>query len=99
MLMTDQRSPAAEEDQEGRPASWSAPPAPGAFVPCSKSFLRHAALWLVAAIVVGLVLAGIADSIVHRLAGFLQIIVISLFLSFAIEPAVDYLAKRGWRRG
>src|SRR5262249_41968663 len=44
-------------------------------------------------------LAGIADSIVHRLAGFLQIIVISLFLSFAIEPAVDYLAQRGWRRG
>src|SRR5207247_3721039 len=55
--------------------------------------------WLVLAIVAGLVLAGIADSIVHRLAGFLQIIVISLFLSFAIEPAVDYLAKRGWRRG
>ena len=51
--------------------------------------MRHAALWLAAAIVAGLVLAGIADSIVHRLAGFLQIIVISLFLSFAIEPAVD----------
>jgi hypothetical protein len=61
--------------------------------------VRHAALWLMGAIVAGLVLAGIADSIVHRLAGFLQIIVISLFLSFAIEPAVDYLAKRGWRRG
>jgi predicted PurR-regulated permease PerM len=52
-----------------------------------------------AAIIGGLVLAGIADSLLHRLAGFLQIIVISLFLSFAIEPAVDYLAKRGWRRG
>jgi predicted PurR-regulated permease PerM len=61
--------------------------------------MRHAALWLVVAIVAGMVLAGIADSIVHRLAGFLQIIVISLFLSFAIEPAVDYLAQRGWRRG
>jgi predicted PurR-regulated permease PerM len=68
-------------------------------VPWSQPFLRHAALWLVAAIVAGLVLAGIADSIVHRLAGFLQIIVISLFLSFAIEPAVGYLAKRGWPRG
>jgi predicted PurR-regulated permease PerM len=68
-------------------------------VPWSRSFLRQAALWLVLAIVGGLVLAGIADSIVHRLAGFLQIIVISLFLSFAIEPAVDYLAKRRWRRG
>ena len=44
-------------------------------------------------------LAGIAGSLLHRLAGFLQIIVISLFLSFAIEPAVAFLAKRGWRRG
>jgi len=61
--------------------------------------VRDAALWLAAAIAAGVVLAGIADSIVHRLAGFFQIIVISLFLSFAIEPAVDYLAKRGWRRG
>jgi predicted PurR-regulated permease PerM len=97
--MRDQRPPAADEDQEGSPEPWSAPPASGAFAPWSKSFLRHAALWLGVAIVAGLVLAGIADSIVHRLAGFLQIIVISLFLSFAIEPAVDYLAKRGWRRG
>ncbi len=61
--------------------------------------MRHAALWLVVAIAGGLVLAGIADSLLHRLAGFLQIILISLFLSFAIEPAVGYLAKRGWRRG
>src|SRR6266487_1568816 len=99
MPMRDQRSPAADEEQEGSPPSWSEPPASGAFAPWSRSFVRHAALWLVAAIVAGMVLAGIADSIVHRLAGFLQIIVISLFLSFAIEPAVDYLANRGWRRG
>lgn len=51
------------------------------------------------AIAGGIVFAGIADSILHRLAGFIQIIVISLFLSFAIEPAVSYLARRGWRRG
>ena len=69
------------------------------FVPWSRAFLRHAALWLMAAIIGGLVFAGIADSLLHRLAGFLQTIVISLFLSFAIEPAVGYLAKRGWRRG
>ena len=99
MPMRDQRSPAAGEDQEGSPESWPEPSGSGAFEPWSKPFLRNAALWLAAAIVGGLVLAGIADSIVHRLAGFIQIIVISLFLSFAIEPAVDYLAKRGWRRG
>src|SRR5499427_10261856 len=99
MPMRDQRPPAADEDQEGSPASSPAPPDSGPLVPWSRSFLRNAALWLGVAIVAGMVLAGIADSIVHRLAGFLQIIVISLFLSFAIEPAVDYLAQRGWRRG
>src|SRR4249919_2075848 len=99
MPMRDQESPAAGEDQEGGPAPRPAPSSDGVFVPWSRSFLRNAALWLVAAIVAGLVLDGIADSIVHRLAGFIQIIVISLFLSFAIEPAVDYLAQRGWRRG
>src|SRR4249919_1474425 len=99
MPMRDQESPAAGEDQEGGPAPRPAPSSDGVFVPWSRSFLRQAALWLVLAIVGGMVLAGIAVSIVHRLAGFLQIIVISLFLSFAIEPAVDYLAKRGWRRG
>jgi predicted PurR-regulated permease PerM len=99
MPKEDQRSPAAGTDQEGRPAWESEPSSPDVFVPWSRSFLRQASLWLLVAIVGGLVLAGIADSIVHRLAGFLQIIVISLFLSFAIEPAVDYLAKRGWRRG
>ena len=99
MPIEDQRSPAAGTDQEGRPAPGSEPSSPDVLAPWSRSFLRHAALWLLAAIVGGLVLAGIADSIVHRLAGFIQIIVISLFLSFAIEPAVDYLAKRGWRRG
>ena len=26
-------------------------------------------------------------------------IVVALFASFALEPAVDWLAKRGWRRG
>ena len=26
-------------------------------------------------------------------------VVVALFASFALEPAVDWLAKRGWRRG
>jgi predicted PurR-regulated permease PerM len=95
--MSDPGASAAGEDREGRPAP--APASADAFVPWSRAFLRHAALWLMAAIIGGLVLAGIADSLLHRLAGFLQIILISLFLSFAIEPAVGYLAKRGWRRG
>ena len=87
------------ESTDREPASEPAPPRTDAFVPWSRSFLRHAALWLTVAIIGGLVLAGIADSLPHRLAGFLQIILVSLFLSFAIEPAVSFLAKRGWRRG
>lgn len=97
--MSDRGTRAAGEDREIPPAPGSGSPPGDPFVPWSRAFLRNAALWLMAAIIGGLVLAGIADSLLHRLAGFFQIITISLFLSFAIEPAVSYLAKRGWRRG
>ena len=69
------------------------------YPPWSSAFLRHAALWLFAAIVGGIFLSRLADSLAHRLAGIFQLIVVSLFLSFAIEPAVGWLARRGWRRG
>ena len=61
------------------------------------AFVRHAAVWLVVAIA-GRLLSRLADSLAHRLAGIFQMILVSLFLSFAIEPAVGYLARRGWRR-
>ncbi|MEV5569760.1 AI-2E family transporter [Spirillospora sp. NPDC052269] len=34
-----------------------------------------------------------------RLRGLILLLVISLFLAFAIEPGVNWLAARGWRRG
>jgi len=37
--------------------------------------------------------------IVNQLSSFLTMLGIALFLSFALEPAVDWLAARGWRRG
>jgi predicted PurR-regulated permease PerM len=74
-------------------------PPPTGYPPWSSAFLRHAALWLVAAIIGGLFLSRLADSLAHRLAGIFELIVVSLFLSFAIEPAVGWLARRGWRRG
>jgi predicted PurR-regulated permease PerM len=40
----------------------------------------------------------IGRSVIDRLTGLLVIIAISLFLSFAVEPAVNHLADRGWRR-
>jgi predicted PurR-regulated permease PerM len=75
------------------------PPPSAVFPPWSKAFVRHASLWLFAAIVGGIFLSRLADSLAHRLAGILQLIVVSVFLSFAIEPAVGWLARRGWRRG
>src|SRR4051794_38283780 len=34
-----------------------------------------------------------------QLQGVLTPVLMSLFLAFAIEPAVNWLARRGWRRG
>ena len=36
---------------------------------------------------------------VLRIRGLLFMVLVSLFLSFAVEPAVNFLAQRGWRRG
>jgi predicted PurR-regulated permease PerM len=36
---------------------------------------------------------------VLRVRSLLFMVVVSLFLSFAIEPAVNFLAQQGWRRG
>jgi predicted PurR-regulated permease PerM len=38
-------------------------------------------------------------SAVQHLGGFITMVVISLFLSFALEPAVQWLARHGWPRG
>ncbi len=38
-------------------------------------------------------------SLARQLSSFLQILFLSLFLSFAIEPAVNWFASHGWRRG
>ncbi|WP_433469762.1 AI-2E family transporter [Spirillospora sp. CA-128828] len=37
--------------------------------------------------------------LLQRLRELLTLLLISLFLAFAIEPAVNWLARRGWRRG
>ena len=37
--------------------------------------------------------------LVLRLRGLLVTLLVSLFLAFAMEPAANFLARRGWRRG
>jgi predicted PurR-regulated permease PerM len=41
----------------------------------------------------------VAFWLVVRLRSLLVMLVISLFLAFALEPAANVLARRGWRRG
>ena len=58
--------------------------------------------WLPRAILIffgGVVLLMAGDWLITRLSDLILMLVVSLFLSFALEPAVDWLARRGWRRG
>jgi predicted PurR-regulated permease PerM len=58
--------------------------------------------WLRRAIVLlllGAAVLYIAFWLAARLRSLIAMLIISLFLAFAIEPAVNYLSRRGWRRG
>jgi len=51
-------------------------------------------------VLVGAALAVLAIRwLAHELSSFLTIILMALFLSFALEPAVQWLVNRGWKRG
>ena len=47
----------------------------------------------------GAAVLSIAFWLVVRLRSLLVMLLISLFLTFALEPAANLLARRGWRRG
>ena len=58
--------------------------------------------WIVRAIVIfwaGLLAVGVLRHVWKQLDGLVLLVVISLFLSFAIEPGVNRLVRRGWKRG
>lgn len=48
---------------------------------------------------VGAIAMLVVRELFHQLSNFLVLLVISLFLALAIEPAVNRLAARGWKRG
>lgn len=54
---------------------------------------------LIITIILWAALALLAFSAIRELRGLLSNLVIALFLSFALEPAVNWLHKRGWKRG
>lgn len=54
---------------------------------------------LILAVAVSVALFQATMSILDRLTSLLWLVGIALFLSFAVEPAVNRLAEKGWRRG
>ena len=58
--------------------------------------------WAIPAIAVfwtGFLLTFVARHVFERLSSLLVLLLVSMFLTLAIEPGVDRLARRGWRRG
>jgi predicted PurR-regulated permease PerM len=57
-------------------------------------------IWkLLASIVVAVLLGMLVFNVLRALRDLIEILVVSLFLSFALEPAVAYLSRHGMRRG
>ncbi len=58
--------------------------------------------WVIPAVIVfwiGYLLTYTTRHVFHRLSSLLVLLLVSVFLSLAIEPGVNRLAARGWRRG
>ncbi len=58
--------------------------------------------WVIRAIIIfwfGFVIVGLLKHLWGRLDGLALLLVISLFLALAVEPGVNRLSRRGWRRG
>lgn len=58
--------------------------------------------WVIPAVVVfwlGYLLTYTTRHVFHRLSSLLVLLLVAVFLSLAIEPGVNRLAARGWRRG
>ena len=102
------------EDRETRPAQVSAPgePRPADVTQADEGLVERRPIpvtirpppwrWIVtllAVVFAAWLVARTAASILDQLSSLLTWVLVALFASFALEPAVDWLAKRGWRRG
>src|SRR5215203_3609447 len=84
-----------------------APVRGGAVDPQGKPWDRRATdrsmpRWVIPAAVVfwaGFILTFAFRHVFHRLSSLLVLLLVSLFLALAVEPGVNRLAARGWRRG
>jgi predicted PurR-regulated permease PerM len=81
------------------PADAASSPAPEPMPPWLKPAIRNSAQALFVVLVLATLSVLLLLYLTRRLSSFLSIIFMSLFVSFAIEPAVTWFAARGWRRG
>ena len=56
-------------------------------------------IWLVVSIVSGVLLSLLAISFVTTISSVIKMIIFAEFVALALEPGVNWLASRGWRRG
>ena len=87
------------EDLEAEAAVERAAPADGSMPPWLPEAIKMAGKRLGFALFAAGISILVFLYLVDQLSSFLTMIGIALFLSFALEPAVDYLASRGWKRG
>ena len=70
-------------------AGWLGPPE------AMPPWIRRAMVWFF----VGVVALAVGSWLLGKLRDLIITLLIALFISFALEPAVNFLAARGWRRG
>lgn len=78
------------------------PPAEGGSIELGGGGGEAMPRWLpraIALLLAGVLLLFIVQALFFRVRSLLVLLVVSLFASFAIEPAVNFLEARGWRRG
>ena len=89
-------APVGSEGPAGRPLDGSGRPLE------RRSTERTLPRWVIPAVLVfwvGYLLTLTTRHVFHRLSSLLVLLLVSVFLSLAIEPGVNRLAARGWRRG
>jgi predicted PurR-regulated permease PerM len=64
-----------------------------------RGWVSGRALPIGAGVAIGLLVAQGAAAVLGRIEGLVVIVIVSLFLSFAMEPAVQWMARHGLRRG
>ncbi len=84
-----------EPKPDRMPESGARKPLPVSIHPPSWRWI----LTLLALIFVVWLVATTALSVLRQISSLLTWVLVALFASFALEPAVEWLARRGWRRG